>query len=116
MDTPCSARAASNSPMLPASAHHAEAAVNISTPASTTTRRPSASDSGPCSRLITAYAPRYTLIVCCIAQSLAPRSRATAWKAGKKASIANGPNIASSANSAARRTACTGRSAVMPAI
>jgi hypothetical protein len=93
--SPCSARNTSSVGRSVASAQPTDASAKTASPARITRRRPTASDSGPCTTLINAYATRYTLIVCCIATLSAPSCAPIAGNAGNTVSIENGPNIAS---------------------
>ena len=57
-DSPCSARNSSSVVRSRDSAQPTEASVNTTSPPRITLRRPIASDSGPCTMLIAAYASR----------------------------------------------------------
>ena len=91
---PCSARNANSIGRLVDNAQPIDASVNTASPPRITRLRPVASDSGPCTRLINAYANRYTLMVCCSATLSAPNCSPIWGNAGNMVSIENGPIMA----------------------
>src|SRR4051812_46792569 len=62
-------------------------------PAIITGRRPSASESGPCTSDANANGTMYAVRTCCSCQALTFSAFSIAWKAGKKVSMENGLTI-----------------------
>ncbi len=102
-DSPCRMRNAHRYWIECADAQPNDATTNTTSDTRITIRRPSASDSAPCHRIMIANASRYAVIVCWTWIADASSDRSISGNAGRYVSIENGPSIASAASMIASR-------------
>ena len=101
--SPCSTRSPPSTAMLGAKTHSTDATMCAASPASSGTRRPTASESGPISNWPSARPTSVPVSVSCTAVSVVCRPAVMAGRAGRYMSMVSGPIAI---NAPSTRTSC----------